>query len=313
VKRSRRNHHTSRDAIQRALENYATYGPHNPTTNVMTNEEMDEMQAEELVTLLHGLYKYDHRVIYAGPHPMQEVIRMLQIYHETADSLKPAPDPVYYQPRDTEEEKVYFAHYDANQSHLNTVTRSEQYDPGMVSVVNLYNRYFSGGMNSIVFQEMRERRGLAYMAHARFSTPSRPEAHYMNTSVIATQNDKVIESFHAFNELFDDLPLSATAFELAKERIISDIRTERINRGGSIVSNYLTAKDFGRDYDVRSKIFEETPFLTLEDLETFNHNFIRNRPKTYVVLGNEQAVDFDALGREFGEVIRLTTEDLFPY
>ncbi len=313
VKRSRRNSHTSRDAIQRALENYATYGPHNPTTNVMANEELDDMQAEELVTLLHGLYKYDHRVIYAGPHPMQEVIRMLQIYHETADSLKPAPDPVYYEPRDIKEEKVYFAHYDANQSHLNTVSRSEQYDHEMVPVVNLYNRYFSGGMNSIVFQEMRERRGLAYMAHARFSNPSRPDAQYMNTSVIATQNDKVGESFHAFNELFDDLPLSTTAFELARERIISDIRTERINRGGSIVSNYLTARDFDRDYDVRKKIFEETPFLTLEDLETFNHRFIKDRPRTYVVLGNEQVVDFEALERDFGEVIRLTPEDLFPY
>lgn len=311
-KRSRRNRHTSQQSLLTALDNYATYGPHNPTTHTMSNEELDEITAQELVDLLHDLFNYEHQVTYAGPHNMQDVIRMLQVYHRASDTLKATPENFYFEPLDTEEEKVYFAHYDASQSYLQTITKSETYDPELEPLTNLYNRYFSGGMNAVVFQEMREKRGLAYMAHASFSSPSREGAHYTNTSVIATQNDKVVEAFHAFNGLFNDMPLTESTFELAQDRIVSNIRTERYS-GNIVIMRYLDDRDLGFYEDTRRKIFEETPRLILDDLESFNHKFIRNRPKTYIVLGNEQAVDFEALEREFGEVIRLTTDELFPF
>ncbi len=311
-KRSRRNRPTSQQSILSALENYATYGPHNPTTHTMTNEELDEITAQELVDLLHGLFDYEHQVTYTGPHNMQDVIRMLQVYHRASDTLKDTPENFYFEPLDTEEEKVYFAHYDASQSYLQTISKSDVYDPELEPLVNLYNRYFSGGMNAIVFQEMREKRGLAYMAHSNFSGSSRKNGHYTNTSVIATQNDKIIEAFHAFNELFNDMPLTESTFKLAQDRIVSNIRTERFG-GGLIIIRYLNDREMGSSVDTRRRIFEETPHLTLDDVKSFNHKFIRNRPKTYIVLGNEKAIDFEALEREFGEVIRLTTDDLFPY
>ena len=39
--------------------------------------------------------------------------------------------------------------------------RGEKFDPNIYPVATLYNEYFGGGMNSIVFQELREARGLA--------------------------------------------------------------------------------------------------------------------------------------------------------
>lgn len=40
----------------------------------------------------------------------------------------------------------------------------KKYDPAIEPIRALYDEYFGGGMNSIVFQEMRETRGLAYSA-----------------------------------------------------------------------------------------------------------------------------------------------------
>jgi predicted Zn-dependent peptidase len=124
---------------------------------------------------------------------------------------------------------VYFAHYDANQSYLQTISKGIGYNAEMVPQITMYNGYFGGGMNAIVFQELREKRGLAYTARSNYSAPSWPDENYINNSFIATQNDKVIDAFSAFNELFNEMPdLSESSFRLAQEQLISNIRTQRI-------------------------------------------------------------------------------------
>jgi predicted Zn-dependent peptidase len=312
IKTSRRNNRNDQQSLLKALENYATYGPKNPSTYNLTNEQLDQITAQQLVDLLTELHQYEHKVLYFGPHNLQEVIKMVAKYHRVPADLKPTPDEIRFEPLDTKEEKVYFAHFDASQSYLQTVSKGERYQEELLPVITLYNRYFAGGMNAIVFQELREKRGLAYMATSRFNVPGRPDEHYLNTSLIATQNDKVIEAFSAFNELFDEIPLSESAFRLAQEQNISNMRTERI-RAGNIINQYLRARIMGETEDVRRILFEEMPKITMNDIKAFNHQHIRNQPKTYIILGNENMVDFEAVEKHFGPVIRLTADELFAF
>ena len=58
----------------------------------------------------------------------------------------------------------------------------------------MYNEYFGGGMNSIVFQEMRESRGLAYSAWAGIVTGGKAIYPYTVQTQIATQNDKMMDA-----------------------------------------------------------------------------------------------------------------------
>jgi predicted Zn-dependent peptidase len=167
-------------------------------------------------------------------------------------------------------------------------------------------------MNAIVFQEMREKRGLAYSAGASYSMPGHPDDYFMNTSFIATQNDKVSDAFSAFDELFEDMPLSETAFRLGQEQIISNIRTQR-NRNTSVIWSYLGAQRMGRDYDMNEVLYNKVPSMTLEQMSAFNNEYIQNQPKTYVILGNENTVDFGEIEALFGPVTKLSQEDLFVY
>lgn len=61
------------------------------------------------------------------------------------------------------EPTVTFAQYDAKQVYYRQYSCREQdkFDVALDPLINIYNSYFAGGMNSIVFQEMREARGLA--------------------------------------------------------------------------------------------------------------------------------------------------------
>ncbi|HPE33975.1 MAG TPA: insulinase family protein [Bacteroidales bacterium] len=312
VKKSRLDSKANQRSNFQALVNYATYGPENPSTNTLSNEELEMLTVDKLITTLQQLWRVEHTIVFYGPQTLNELVNLTEIHHKVPKTLASIEQTNKFIPKETEKEKVYFAHYEANQSYLQTISKGIPFDKEIIPLVNMYNTYFGGGMNAIVFQEMREKRGLAYSSSSAYRQPSTPDGFFMNTSFIATQNDKVIDAFEAFNELFKNIPLSENAFKLAKDQIITDIRTQRITKSG-IIFSYLNDKKMGYESDRRKILYENIPGMTLKDVETFNKNYIKEKPKTYVILGHRDQVDFKEIETRFGPVIKLTESDLFIY
>ena len=311
-KKARHDSKANQQANFQALVSYATFGPDNPSRYTLTDAEMDALTSDRLIRALQNLWGIQHSVVFHGPQPLDQVVQMIRTQHRTPDVLAAAPAGTRFAPGETRENKVYFAHYDANQSYLQTVTRGIGYNPEMVPLIQMYNGYFGGGMNAIVFQEMREKRGLAYTARSNYSFPSRPDEHHINFSYIATQNDKVVDAFSAFNELFNDMPLSETSFRLAQEQLISNIRTQRIRDTG-MIWNYINARRMGLDRDIREDLYRALPAFTMQDVSRFNQTYVKDQPKTYVILGDENLIDFAEVERLFGPVTRVSRDELFIF
>jgi predicted Zn-dependent peptidase len=212
-----------------------------------------------------------------------------------------------FRENETVENKVLFAPYDANQARLQTLIIGGRYDMALAPVIALFNYYFG----DIVFQELREKRALAYTAYSRFQEPSDLEKSYQNKGYIATQNDKVMDAFLAFDELFNGLPLSTSTFHGSKYALLSKISTERIRRMNCLW-NFLNAEKLGLNQDIRKDIFENVSEMTLESLIAFQESHLKNKAKTYMVLGRESDINFKAL-EQIGPVKKLTLEDLFGY
>ena len=71
---------------------------------------------------------------------------------------------------------------------------SNKLDIDKIPIIKLYNNYFGSGMSSIVFQEIREAKALAYSVSSRYTIPSNPkDFHYLIAS-IGTQADKLNEA-----------------------------------------------------------------------------------------------------------------------
>ena len=312
AKTTRRANKNNQQAILLAMEHHALYGDHNPSTNEFTDEELDGLTAAELIELIRSLWSVEHEVLYYGPHSMEELMQITTQHRRLADRLSPAPPAVYFQPKDKDKDRVYFVHFEANQSHLQTVAKGAAYSPDLLPVVSLYNRYFGSGMQSIVFQELREKRGLAYSARASYAEPDHTDGYFVHTSYIATQNDKVTEAFLAFDELFDQMPLSETAFQLSRDQMISNIRTERI-AGDQIIFSYLNNMRMGHGSDSREALFSALPLLTLDDVNDFSVSHIRGNPKSYLILGHRDQIDFVRLKALFGPVMEISLDQLFGY
>jgi predicted Zn-dependent peptidase len=232
--------------------------------------------------------------------------------HAVADKLQPVPEAVKFVEQETNENKIYLAHYDAKQIYFAMLSKGEMgYNKALEPERQLYNSYFGGGMNSIVFQEMREARGLAYSAGASYSSPGKPDRSYYLSTMIATQTDKLADANTAFMDILNNMPESEKAFGLAKESIISNIRTGRILRD-DILWNYLHAKEFGYDYDSRKDVYEKVKDMTLENVKAFQEKYVKNRSYTYCILGDTKELDMEYLN-SLGKVQKLTQEEIFGY
>lgn len=295
-----------------ALIQYAIWGPDSPHTNVLSTDELQNMDPTHLVDRIHKINSYEHRVLYYGPESTKELLANIDKYHKTPEKLNPIPAGKDFIQPETSESQVLLAQYDAKQIYFSAISnRGETFDPNMDPLITMYNEYFGGGMNAIVFQEMREARGLAYSAGAYLINPSKKKYPYIYRTFIATQNDKMIDAMKAFDEIINNMPESERAFNLAKEALITRMRTERITKS-SVLWSYLYAQELGMDNDGRKKLFDEAQTITLDQVKDFQQKWIKDRKYTYCVLGDEHDLDLKALS-EYGPIKKLTKEEIFGY
>ncbi|MEI6348083.1 MAG: insulinase family protein [Bacteroidota bacterium] len=293
------------------LVSYATYGANSPDKYILSETELKALTPEALIQTIKDLMTYQHKILYYGTEKPADLVSIINTNHKVMRTLKAPKTVTKFIPQNTDKNRVYFVNYDAKQSYLQQVIKSVVFNKEMTPIVSLFNSYFGGSMNAIVFQELREKRSLAYTARATFQTPNDPQEFYINNAFIATQNDKVIDAFDAYNELYNTVPQSDLSFGLSKEGIMNKIATERITKM-NIIWTYLNGQKMGYVGDYRKDVFTKVPMLNMQDVVTFANKYMKDKPKTYIVLGNEKDVDLKALGK-YGEVIKLTQEDIFGF
>lgn len=290
---------------------YMQYGAFNRYTNIPSEKELKATDPQKLVDIIHGLCGYKHRVTYYGPMSQQDFAALISEEHKVPENLKDVPDDKLSM-LTTDKPCLYFAPYEANQVYMLQYSNDgKKYDPAIENARRLYNEYFDGGMNSIVFQEMRESRGLAYMASARLNAPSYKDRAYYYVSLIATQNDKVLDAVNTFNDIIYDMPESETAFELAKSGLLSRLRTQRILKS-DVIWEYIDAQDHGLDVDSRISLYDYVQNATLSDVVKFQNEWVKGRTFQYCILGDKNSIDMQSL-KQFGSVHELGTKDIFGY
>ena len=312
VLQSRMVNKTSQRASYNYLLNYALYGPESPATRELSNAEVMALSGDSLTAIIRNLGGMEHRVTYYGPMASADAFTAIAAAHAADDALAPVPAAVDATYLPTEQNVVYIAPYVANNIILGSVSRGAQgFDLEHHAANILFNEYFGGGMNGIVFQEMREARGLAYSASAIDREPSEKDQYELYQTFIMTQNDKMIDALTHFAEITNNMPVSEAAFNIAKEGLLAGLRTERYT-GQRVLGYWQRLQDLGLDSDIREKVFNEVQGMTLDDVVAYQQQNIKGRTYSTCVLGNEAELDMDSLAN-WGTIVRLTTEQIFGY
>lgn len=311
LKRSRENAKENKSSIMTGLRTYAIYGAENPFNNKLTDEELDNLKAEDLVNILHELINYPHKIVYYGPKSAQEIADVMKEKHPAPEEFAAMPEPVRFEKKTQEESEVLLAHYDMVQAEVFWVRNNELYDESRVPKISFFNQYFGGGMESIVFQTIRESKALAYSTFASYSNPSRKDDRTSFMAYVGTQSDKFGEAVDAMNELLTELPESSKSVENSITGLRKKLATQRIT-GQSVIYNYLDAQKMGRDFDIRKNIFNDSEKMTYADLNNFFLEEIKGKPYTYCIVAGEGKLDQAKLN-ELGKVKTLSLEEIFGY
>ena len=308
----RRNAKLDQRSNSQRMSAFALYGPKNPSTNIVPSAALMKLSDEALLEKIHHIFENEHEVLYYGPLSEKEAVAAINSIHNVPEKLNPIVkgNPFAYLP--TENNNVVLAEYDANQLNLVGYYNTElPFSVETAPIITLYNEYFGGGMNSIVFQEMREARGLAYSARANYSIPADLRHPSVFSFSIGTQNDKLIDALSAFDEIINEMPVSENAFNIAKESLLSNIRTARTVRS-RVLTSYLNAKERGLDYDINKVIYEKVPALTLDDVVKFQQQYVKGKPHTYGIVGRKSDMDLKSL-LDYGTIKQVSTEEIFGY
>ena len=294
------------------LYNYAVYGPHNFRRDDMTEQQLREADPQQLLGLLSDLGTMQHDVLYYGPMSEAALSDLLSKEHQTPKQLKPVPVGQPFVEQAATANEVLIAPYDAKNIYMRMYhNEGRTWNPGEAGVQEVFNEYFGGGMNGIVFQEMREARGLAYNAYAYYYRPSEKDRKEYYMTHIITQNDKMVDCITHFHEILNEMPASETAFQIAKDAVTKRLASARITKSG-VINSYIASRKLGLDVSSYELIYKQLDKVTLQDIVGFEKQMMADKPCRYIILGDEKELDMEAL-EKIGPIRRLTTEEIFGY
>lgn len=297
--------------LQGGLRSYAMYGAKNKFNNVLSMEELEKLTGEELTGMIHTLTSYKHSVMYYGKTEMKAIQAKIKKAHKLPKTMKAYDTKVKYVELETKENTVYFVDYDMVQTQLLMLSKGKTFDATILPELSMFNSYFGSGLSSIVFQEIRESKALAYGASSSFTTPSKPdEAHYVQ-AFIGTQANKLPAAIDAMLNLMNTMPKAELQFEQSRLAALKKIESDRILKT-NIYWNYKTAEKMKFDHDIRKDVYEKLQTMTLDDISKFFNANIAERKYSYCVIGKKSELDMEALGK-LGTVKELTLEELFGY
>ena len=294
------------------LFSYGVFGPRNFYSDVLSEQQLKETDPQVFVDLLKNLTSYQHSVEYYGPLSVSEVSAIISKLHKTPKQLKPVPENKEYVRLLANQNEVWIAPYDAKNIYMRMLhDEHREWNVDETAIQSLFNEYFGGGMNGIVFQELREARGLAYNASAWYAYPRKKGRYESFFTHIITQNDKMTDCIKEFHSILNDMPASDNAFKIAKEGLTKQLASLRVTKMG-IINRWHDMQDMGLDYDLNKKIYSDLKNVTLQDIMKFEKTTMANKAYRYIILGDEKELQMETL-EKIGPIRRLTTEEVFGY
>jgi len=293
--------------IMAALSNYAKYGKESRFTDVLSKKELESINSVEMTDKIKNLLKMPYEIFFYGQ-DFKAFTQYAKPFVEK-ETLKVPSKKIYPEP--ATEGKVYFTNYDMVQTEMSRIAKGPNVNLKNFGKINVFNEYFGRGLSSIVFQEIRESKSLAYSAYVSYAANGELNHPDYVTTYIGTQANKLPQAVNAMDELMAELPQIPAQFDNAKNAALKQISAGRVNRT-NIYFNLLNLRKLGIDYDLRKDIYEEIQKLTLADLTDFYNSEMKPMKYNTAIIGKKENLDMAALNK-MGEFQEVSLEEIFGY
>jgi len=311
--KERANAKINKGACFQALVNYSKYGPQNPFNTVLTDDELKRILPSQAVNYLNNLINFKHTIFYYGKDEKNALNNLPRSYSMTdAKYMAPPAKLASFEIQANDYDKVFFYNY-ANmvQAQIMLIHKSDVFNKSILPFTNLYNDFFGSGLSSIVFQELREQKALAYSAYSRYAPPGVKGETFLLQSFIGTQADKMATAANEFKKLKSKAPNVEIQFNNARESVLKQISSDRIVRD-NIFWSFLNMKKFNLDYDYRKEVLETIKNTSLASFSKEFDQRIASKVYTTAIMGDKSKLKFEDI-KSFGHLEELDSKVLFGF
>ena len=295
-----------------ALMSKVMRGHQSPYLKRLTAKAIKKVSANDLVSSFKQLYDCRCDVSYTGRKPAQEVASTLsallpQLLGVEDHALE---DVVLEVPQDR---TVYV--FDMPKSRqtliglylpLPSVTSDRER-----TLLELWGEYFGGDMSSVLFQEVREFRSLAYASQGIASTPSRFNSKNPSgyVALIGTQGDKSMQAIALLDSLLNDMPINSANMSVARQSLLNGVNNSYPSfRGKAIL--VAAQQRYGYTGDANTALVKLLPTMTQADVESFYRQQVKDKPYQLMIVGNVKNLDLKALSR-YGTVKKVKKDEIY--
>ena len=294
-----------------ALQRYLFYGGDFIRRTTLTDPALQALTSEQLLAKIGGLMGKQHEVLYYGPQKETEVKSALAEHHKSPPHLQPL-----------EKKFSTLLPTDANKVVHGSVRRQTALLPAVLEPRREIRR--GGRSRNRALQRIFRRRhehhrfprdargarsGVHGMGHPRYAEQRQRRLQLLRLHRHAERQDA--EAVEAFDDIINNMPESEKAFGIAKEALVSRLRTERTVKDG-VLWSYLRARDLGLDAPRDKQIFEKVQSMTLDDVKAAQQKWVKGRKYVYGILGDIQDLDLNYL-KTLGPIQTVSQEEIFGY
>ncbi len=295
------------------MYNYLHYGKDNPFLFYLKLRELKKIGSKTLIDTLRDLFSAEFEIYYYGPGNIEHISELTRSFSQTMPYVKNETVRKVFQPQICSEPKSYFVNYNMVQGEILVSSQGVPFQKELLPIVFLFNEYFGAGMDSVVFQEIRERRGLAYSAYASYSLPNNKDENFVFNFYVGTQGDKVIDALRCILGLLEFFPKVQSYFDAVKSSVLKNIESESVLKR----DYYFVLKNvqkYGMDIDIRQYVYDKIKMLTVTDLEDFFNKYIKNLVFNLLILGDKNNISIKEINYVIERKLKiLPLKKLFGY
>ena len=292
------------------LQNFAVFGEKSPLKDQLSNEDLKTLKSQDLLNEFKSIFSFQPQVLFYGEKEIAPIKSLLQKSDLIKGSKVNSP-LVDYKRKSMEQTQIYVLDYDLKQSEILLLSKGTRFNKLELAANSVFNEYYGGGMSSVVFQEIREKKALAYHAfavHTSAKDTLKPQYTY---GYLGCQTDKTMEAIASLLEVLKNMPEDSVKFAQSVSSMKQQLASSRTTRAGKL-SSFWANKKLGFEESKNEQIYKALDSLSLDDIVGFHKKNIAENNYSIVIVSNLKELDIKQLSK-FGSVTVVKVSDLYPY
>ncbi len=296
--------------ISKSLLEYVIYGENAPAKQKFTKKQLKKTTGIEMVIAFKAAQTYHTTINYVGNVYRKKLDALCRNYLLTNGILSPKEEMVILDKKFPKKTTFYVLHDKKQiQNQIYFMIEGQKRDNKTVPKIKAFNTYFGDGMSSLVFQEIREFRSLAYSAWGQYRLAKKEGKNNFFVSYIGCQADKTNDAIDAMVSLLNDMPEKSERMPLITSALIEKANASKPDFR-KLATQISTWQAQGYQTDPNKLYLDEYHQLNFDDILNVYKSEIKDKTLVVTIFGNLKRVDLEKL-KAYGDVVEVEKGEVF--